>query len=77
MNVSRRYQMSKISTFELMIKGLGMNTNKVIKSGVRRWVIFDYKTKYRKPFVMRDLLTGDQKTVSVKTAKYLLNRGEE
>ena len=69
--------MNKISSFELMTKGLGINTDKVIKSGVRRWVIFDYKTKYRKPFVMRDLITGDQKTISIKTAKYLLNRGEE
>ena len=69
--------MSKISSFEIMTKGLGMNTDRVIKSGVRRWVIFDYKTKYRKPFIMRDLLTGDQKTVSIKTAKYLLNRGQE
>lgn len=68
--------MSKISSFELMTKGLGINTDKVIKSGVRRWVIFDYNTKYRKPFVMRDLITGDQKTVSIKTAKYLLNKGE-
>ncbi len=69
--------MSKTSSFEIMTKGLGMNIDKVIKSGVRRWVIFDYKTKYRKPFIMRDLITGDQKTISVKTAKYLLNRGEE
>ena len=69
--------MSKISSFEIMTKGLGMNTDKVIKSSARRWVIFDYRTKYRKPFVMRDLITGDQKTVSVKTAKYLLNRGEK
>ena len=69
--------MSKTSSFEIMTKGLGMNIDKVIKSGVRRWVIFDYKTKYRKPFVMRDLITGDQKTVSIKTAKYLLNRGGE
>mgnify|MGYP003628577658 CR=1 FL=1 len=69
--------MSKTSSFEIMTKGLGMNIDKVIKSGVRRWVIFDYRTKYRKPFVMRDLITGDQKTISVKTAKYLLNRGEE
>lgn len=68
--------MNKISSFELMTKGLGINTDKVIKSGVRRWVIFDYKTKYRKPFVMRDLITGDQKTISIKTAKYLLNKGE-
>tara|TARA_R100001369_G_scaffold7722_1_gene19067 strand:- start:243 stop:452 length:210 start_codon:yes stop_codon:yes gene_type:complete len=69
--------MSKISSFEIMTKGLGMNTDKVIKSSARRWVIFDYNNKYRKPFVMRDLITGDQKTISVKTAKYLLNRGEE
>tara|TARA_R110001592_G_scaffold334255_1_gene618503 strand:+ start:145 stop:354 length:210 start_codon:yes stop_codon:yes gene_type:complete len=68
--------MSKTSSFEIMTKGLGMNIDKVIKSGVRRWVIFDYRTKYRKPFVMRDLITGDQKTVSIKTAKYLLNKGE-
>ena len=68
--------MKKISSFEIMTKGLGINTDKVIKSGVRRWVIFDYKTKYRKPFVMRDLITGDQKTVSIKTAKYLLNKEE-
>ena len=69
--------MSKTSSFEIMTKGLGMNIDKVIKSGVRRWVIFDYRTKYRKPFVMRDLITGDQKTISIKTAKYLLNKGEE
>ena len=69
--------MKKISSFEIMTKGLGMNTDKVIKSSARRWVIFDYRNKYRKPFVMRDLITGDQKTVSIKTAKYLLNRGEK
>jgi len=68
--------MSKISSFEIMTKGLGMNTDKVIKSSARRWVIFDYRNKYRKPFVMRDLITGDQKTISIKTAKYLLNKGE-
>ena len=68
--------MSKISSFELMTTGLGIDTNKVIKSGARRWVIFDYNNKYRKPFVMRDIITGDQKTISIKTAKYLLNKEE-